>query len=245
MEVLGIPVSSLSSTDLVSRIAEGSKAIDEAYLAFALHVGGLLEAAENEAFRAIMKDAGLVYADGAAVTLLARRNGGRIGRHPTTDLGHALIRALKSRQPERTLRVALLGGPPGLAESAGATLQSMHEVHIVFSSTGYFQDDSMTLLRLRDSEPDIVFVGLGAPREMVWTTEHKASLPACPIVTCGGWFGFLAGEEHRAPQFLQRSGMEWAWRLGQAPKRLFSRYFRGGLLVVRELISPHRFDSLG
>ena len=70
-------------------------------------------------------------------------------------------------------------------------------------------------------------IGLGAPREMVWCQRHRDELPTGLVLTCGGWFGHIVGDERRAPRMLRRSGLEWIARVAQAPKRLGPRYARG------------------
>ena len=95
------------------------------------------------------------------------------------------------------------------------------------------------LERLRNARPDVVVVGLGAPREMLWVDEHLTELPPALVLTCGGWFGFLTEAEKRAPLWMQSAGLEWSYRVAQAPQRLAGRYARGlgttGLLAARML----------
>lgn len=238
VDVLGIKVSSRVCEDLVESLVAASREIKNAYLAFALHVGGLLEADTSQYYVDVMNRADLVYADGAAVSVLAYRKHGRAPRVPTTDLGHKLIEGL-SRASGSDLRVALLGGPPGLSQEAGRALQGRHGgIEIAYTGDGYFDDVDKVLAELRDSRPDLIFVGLGAPKEMYWCSDHKGDFPPALVVTCGGWFGFLAGEERRAPVILQRIGLEWVWRLAQAPLRLFKRYSRGAGLVAKRLLFP-------
>lgn len=212
---------------------------------YALHVGGLTHR-EDRRFVDEMRDAELVCADGGSVVLLGRLAGANsMERAPTTDLGWDVVRE-SSRRLARPVRVGLIGGPPGLAQRAAARLAAEASVEPVFTAHGYDQDWARTLDELRDAAPDLCFVGMGAPREMLWTREHLDRLPECPIVTCGGWFGFLAGEESRAPAPLRRSGLEWIARLVQDPMRLGPRYATGAwvtlVLAVKTARSRWRSD---
>ncbi|WP_083518668.1 WecB/TagA/CpsF family glycosyltransferase [Serinicoccus chungangensis] len=187
-----------------------------------------------------MDAASLVYADGIAIVLLARIGGARvIERAPTTDIGISILREM-AKTLERPVRVALIGGPPGLADSAASVLQEKSPAHTVFTSHGYFSDDLEMLDSLREARPDVIFLGLGMPLEAVWSVQNRSELPPSIVVTCGGWFGFLAGEERRAPLVLQRLGLEWVYRLKQDFPRLAGRYSRGLLMSISLIPSQLR-----
>ncbi len=207
-------------------------------LAFALHVGGLNHSGDAD-FVAAMAQADVVYADGGAVTTLARLAGARsIERAPTTDIGWDVLRRLSQRLG-RPSRIALIGGPQGLAERAGAALEKGDAGVVVATEHGFHQDWTLPLTRVRGAHPDVLIVGLGAPREMIWAMTHRDQLPAVPVLTCGGWFGFLSGEELRAPQVLRKPGLEWIARVAQSPRRLGPRY-AVGCLVTASLV-PQAF----
>jgi N-acetylglucosaminyldiphosphoundecaprenol N-acetyl-beta-D-mannosaminyltransferase len=194
--------------------------------AFALHVGGLNARRERD-FVTAMRRADVVYADGGSVVWLARLAGGEsIERTPTTDIGWEVLSGFAARVG-RLPRVALIGGPEGLATRARAVLESAGAADVVHVDHGFHDDWSAPLARLRATGPDITVVGLGAPREMVWCEDHRAELPTGLVMTCGGWFGHLVGDERRAPRVLRRSGLEWIARVAQAPTRLGPRYARG------------------
>ncbi len=123
--------------------------------------------------------------------------------------------------------MALIGGPPGLAERAGTVLEESGVAEIVLVDNGFHSDWTEPLARLREAAPDITVIGLGAPREMVWSQQHRDELPPGLVLTCGGWFGHLVGDERRAPRLLRRSGFEWIARVAQSPTRLGPRYAKG------------------
>ncbi|MEP7092134.1 MAG: WecB/TagA/CpsF family glycosyltransferase, partial [Nocardioidaceae bacterium] len=206
--------------------ADGSGAAAAPVLVYALHVGGL-NARRDARFVEAMRRAAVVYADGGSVVWLARLAGAQvIERAPTTDVGWDIVRELAvvlGRPP----RVALIGGPEGLAERAGQVLAQEASVEVVLSDHGFHDDWTQTLESLRETAPDLVLVGLGAPAEMVWSEDHRDRLPGAVVLTVGGWFGHLVGDERRAPRVLRRSGVEWVARLAQSPRRLGPRYARG------------------
>ena len=208
--------------------------------AYALHVGGLNARHERD-FVVAMRQADVVYADGGSVVWLARLAGAnRIERAPTTDIGWELLRGFAARTG-RAPRVALVGGPDGLAERAGAVLEAAGVAEIVHTDHGFHDDWSGPLARLREVAPDVTVIGLGAPREMVWSQQHRDDLPPGLVLTCGGWFGHLVGDEKRAPALLRRSGLEWIARVAQAPQRLGPRYAKGaGATAVLALSTLRR-----
>jgi N-acetylglucosaminyldiphosphoundecaprenol N-acetyl-beta-D-mannosaminyltransferase len=206
-------------------LAVGS-ARDRAVLAFALHVGGL-NAQNDGRFVAAMDAADLVYADGGSVVWLGRRNGAmRLGRAPTTDIGWDVLRGIASRQG-RLPRVALIGGRPGLAKRASATLEEAGVAEPVLIAHGYHDEWADHVDRVRRARPDVILVGMGVPNEMVWAHEWAPRIRRGLVLTCGGWFGFLAGEERRAPRIIRYPGLEWIGRVAQQPWRLGPRYARG------------------
>lgn len=197
-----------------------------AVLGFALHVGGL-NALNDSRFVEAMNAADLVYADGGSVVWLGKRNGAsRMSRAATTDIGWDVLRGVAA-QLGRVPRVALIGGPPGLAKRAAATLEAAGAAEPVLIAHGYHDEWADHVDRVREAQPDVVLVGLGAPNEMVWAHEWAPRIGRGLVLTCGGWFGFLAGEERRAPRVIRRPGLEWIGRVAQQPWRLGPRYARG------------------
>ena len=85
---------------------------------------------------------------------------------------------------------------------------------------------------IKESKANLVWVGLGCPKQERWIAQHKADLPPAVYFGVGAAFAFHAGEVDQAPHFLQRCGLEWAYRLMKEPKRLFKRYFKYNTLFI-------------
>ena len=171
VEVGPFVVDDLSYDDAVeAAVALATADRDVPSRAYALHVGGLNHRRDSN-FVAEMASAELVYADGGSVVLLAKLAGAdQVERAPTTDLGWSILRALGDRLGRPT-RIALIGGPPGLAERAGAALTEGGAGTIVFTADGYQEDWTPVLAELVAAEPDVCVVGMGAPREMLWVRQ--------------------------------------------------------------------------
>lgn len=227
----GTSLAIVDESKCVFELAERSK---EAQIVAAIHIGGL-NARETPGFKAALADSAVVYADGVGVVLLARIAGAKsIQRAATTDIGIPIITAI-SRSLNRPARVALLGGGPGLAETAAVALERLAPSEVVYMNHGFHAEGSWAdvLQSAGASKPDIVLIGLGSPQELIFASANRSYFPGALIVTCGGWFGFLAGVEPRAPQIAQTLGLEWLVRMSRSPRRLTGRYIKGVFVFAR------------
>lgn len=232
----------LSAAQVVDVMVQGlrsSARLSRAWVAYALHVGGL-NARRDKDFVTAMSRADLIYADGMSVVMLARFAGASsIERSGTTDIGWNVLRKLGDALG-RPVRVALIGGPDGLTRAAAPILEEEAGVEVVLTEHGYHNEWASVLDALVLSRCDVILVGLGAPREMEWVEAHRDRLPPCLVMTCGGWFGFITRAEKRAPEWARRCGAEWAFRLAQSPRRLFRRYATGMFSTVMMALSMMR-----
>lgn len=197
-------------------------------------------------FREIYSQAGLVLPDGFSLLLAARLIGKRLKERVT---GVDLFKALCGRAAEMGLSIYLLGGQPGSAALAAQKLKAAFPKLIVAGTCcpalGFENDPeqlSAIALRIREAKPQILFVGLGAPKQENWIYEHglKLDVPICMGI--GGSFELVSGLVPRAPHWMQRSGLEWLFRLAVEPRRLWKRYLIGNLqfmaMVLRQLLRP-------
>jgi N-acetylglucosaminyldiphosphoundecaprenol N-acetyl-beta-D-mannosaminyltransferase len=102
------------------------------------------------------------------------------------------------------------------------------------------EEDARMVEIINESAPDIVWVGLGMPKQELWVAEHQDRLTAPVLMAVGAAFDFHAGTVRQAPTWMQRSGLEWLFRLVQEPRRLWRRYLLAntrfaGLLMRRAL----------
>jgi N-acetylglucosaminyldiphosphoundecaprenol N-acetyl-beta-D-mannosaminyltransferase len=169
----------------------------------------------------------LLYADGASVVVAAKLNGfKKIQRSATTDIAPRLLTEI-TKVVARQLRIGLIGGSNQFIEKVKEYFINEYHVEVVYAINGFpltwekFHFDNLS------KEVDLLFIGMGVPNESIFLASYTIKLRAKIILTCGGWFGFLIQSERRAPKFLQKSGLEWLWRIGQSPKRLLPRYIKG------------------
>jgi N-acetylglucosaminyldiphosphoundecaprenol N-acetyl-beta-D-mannosaminyltransferase len=234
-----LALSDISQEELVRRLADaisGRPAMPT--LCLAAHVSAL-NAADDQAFLAAYNAADLSYADGYSVQVLARLSGARHSRRlATTDLWPRLLNEV-ARREAGPLKVAIIGGAPGVAEAAAANADFFPPtlVQIVACFDGYQSDYHDPLQVLQRLKADVLLLGLGMPLEALWLAKHADEIGVSVAITCGGMLRLVAGQESRAPGAMQNLRCEWAWRLLTDGRRTRSRYLVG-LLSVSRLIGP-------
>lgn len=198
---------------------------------------------ENAGLRRAYADASLVIADGWPVVVASQLLGKPLPeRVPGSDIVPAVFGAVRGRKP---LRVFLLGAGPGVGERARQRIHDRwHGVQVtgVYSPPFGFERDAAEneaiLARIEAAEPDLILVGLGAPKQELWVHKNRDRIRAKVALCIGATIDFLAGEKPRAPRWVQRVGFEWFHRMMSEPKRLLPRYARNAVvfpgIVVRE-----------
>ena len=195
---------------------------------------------EHTGLQRAYTDASLVLVDGFPLLAAARLLGKQIPeRVPGSDLVPALFESTNSvdlHDGEHTsgpLKVFLLGAAPGVADRAAANIHrrwSAVKVVGTYSPPLGFEKNSAEneaiLRRIVNSKPDIVIVGLGAPKQELWVQANRDQIVA-PVALCvGATIDFLAEEKQRAPVWMRRTGLEWLHRLVSEPRRMAKRYLR-------------------
>ncbi|TMN17638.1 WecB/TagA/CpsF family glycosyltransferase [Pseudoxanthomonas sp. X-1] len=127
----------------------------------------------------------------------------------------------------RPLRFFLLGGKPGVGEAAARTLEDVHGQRVVGVCDGYAQMRAQgegLVDTINAAAPDVLLVALGNPIQERWILEHSAALQVPLAFGVGALLDFLSGNARRAPRWVQKLHMEWAYRLLHEPRRLIKRY---------------------
>ncbi|MEN0110618.1 MAG: WecB/TagA/CpsF family glycosyltransferase, partial [Planctomycetota bacterium] len=168
----------------------------------------------------------------AAARLLGRALPERVAG---SDLAPGLIaRASASHAAGATpIRLFLLGAGPGVAERAAAKIADrwpgVETVGTHCPPLGFEHDDAENekiLAAIDAAKPDVLLVGLGAPKQELWVHRHHQRITARVALCAGATIDFLAEEKARSPRWMQRLGLEWVHRLCSEPKRLAGRYAR-------------------
>ena len=200
---------------------------------------------QSPELRAVYEDAALILADGWPVVAASRLVGRPL---PERVAGSDLVPTLFSAATEeRPMTAYLLGAMPGVAATAAANIhQKWPHVKVVgtYSPPFGFEKDTKECEHILDmiaaANPDVLVVGLGAPKQELWVHQYHRQIRAKTALCVGATIDFLAGEKARAPRWIQRIGMEWCHRMLTEPRRLAKRYARDAWifprLVLREWI---------
>lgn len=174
---------------------------------------------ENKSLSRTLNKADLVTADGSGVIWASKYLGDPIEERVT---GIDLLDAICKDANQKGWKLYFLGAAPGIAEKAVLKVLELYpECQIVGYENGYFKEDDEERIveNIKKANPDILFVALGAPRQEFWIREHLKELEVPVCMGVGGSFDVLAGKVDRAPEWMQKSGLEWLYRLIKEPWR--------------------------
>ncbi|AFY59070.1 teichoic acid biosynthesis protein [Rivularia sp. PCC 7116] len=231
VNICGVKIDNYSFNEVVKRIVDHTiTGVVPAYVVTpnAQHV---LTLQRDTYFRNIYKDAFLAVPDGVSLLWSAKFLKTPLnGRVNGTDL----FEELSAVAEKKGLKVFLLGGRPGAAEAAKRTLQARHpDLKIVGTHCPPYgfesQPQQLALInsKIKAVAPDILFVGLGAPKQEKWIYENYLELGVPVSLGIGVSFELVADMVQRAPSWMQKWGLEWLFRLIVEPKRLWKRYIMG------------------
>jgi exopolysaccharide biosynthesis WecB/TagA/CpsF family protein len=239
IEILGVPFARLGRADAVDAIESLYEREAPAFIAFA-NSHSLNLAAANPSYKEVLRRADLVLNDGKGVMIAAHIKGARF---PADLNGNAMSPLILERAAARGWPVYFLGGRRGVAERAAKRLTNRLPALVVAGvSDGYFDpsDEGRVIGDIKRSEAGVLMVAFGNPVQEYWLDRKLASTGARIGLGVGAFFDFQAGEVPRAPDSLNRVGLEWAYRLAKEPRRLWRRYLLGHPLflarVVRESV---------
>ncbi|HEY8473462.1 MAG TPA: WecB/TagA/CpsF family glycosyltransferase [Natronosporangium sp.] len=230
VSVDGVAIDPLTELDVVTTVC-GALDRGEGGRILTPNVDILRLARADPAVRQYLADATIVVADGMPVVWASRLAGTPL---PERVPGSGLIWSLSYHLGRSGRSVYLIGGVPedGARRAAAVLAAACPGLRIAGArSPAYgFEHDSESLAELCagvvEAKPDLVFVGLGFPKQERLIDALRPELPMSWFIGCGAAIDFVAGDRPRAPQWMQRSGLEWLWRLAGDPRRLAGRYLR-------------------
>jgi len=196
----------------------------------------------------LLGTASLVVPDGMPLLWAARLRGDQL---PERVTGSSLIFSLSAAAARAGRSVYLLGGPPGVPELAAGRLRQRYPDLIVagcYAPPWGFERSREGVLavrrRLAAARPDIVFVGLGCPKQERLIAAIGPHLPTAWYLGCGAAIPLAAGTVRRAPRWMQQAGLEWLFRLLSEPRRLFHRYVVADLPFAVRLLAASAAERL-
>ena len=238
INVLGVGVSAITMSDALEAIENWIDRGEHQYICIR-DVHGIMQSRRDETLRQIHNSAGMVTPDGMPLVWLSWLNG---FRHVERVYGPDLMLACCQHFVTKGYRHFLYGGKEGVAERlADRLLERFPGLTIAGTLSPPFRpltedEDHEIVRQINLARPDIVWVGLGTPKQERWMSAHVGRLSASVLVGVGAAFDFHAGVKPQAPRWLQRSGFEWLFRLAVEPRRLGARYLVNNPLFVWEVL---------
>lgn len=239
--VLGVPVDSSSMQDVLQHIAHSTKTKQRFFLSTP-NLNFVMAAQSDLSFRKSLILSDLCPVDGMGALVICRLLGIPINtRVAGSDLPVAMAENAQALLG-RPLRMALFGGDTGVAGKAQAIInarfpQQLECVDAIDPGlmTPEKMQDPATIARLNRCNADFLLVALGAAKGQAWILRNQDALTVPAISHLGATINFIAGTVNRAPRLVQKSGLEWLWRIKEEPK-LASRYLSDGTMMAKLML---------
>jgi N-acetylglucosaminyldiphosphoundecaprenol N-acetyl-beta-D-mannosaminyltransferase len=234
-DVLNVGITLGDPDQMISEIGRWIRERGPARTLAAVNVHTFMEAQRSPRYRQALNDAAIAFVDGVPIRWLMKSSG--IPPPPRIHGADFMAAALERLPDARHLFYGSTSETlERLTERLGKRYPGLRVAGTIsppFRKTAV-EENAETLQKLNSSQADILWVALGAPKQELWALLNRPGL-SIPVVACvGAAFEIHAGRFDRAPQRLQKMGLEWAWRLRQDPARLWRRYFttNGGFLTL-------------
>jgi N-acetylglucosaminyldiphosphoundecaprenol N-acetyl-beta-D-mannosaminyltransferase len=239
VDVLGVGISCLTLDSAVEEVS-GWVVHDEHKYVCVTGVHGVMECRRDPQLLRIHNRSGLTTPDGMPMVWSARWAG---RRDVSRVYGPDLMAVVLARAAERGWSSFFYGGGPGTAQLLAERLTARFPgLRIAGTWTPPVRplrpdEDAEVVRVINDSGAQLVWVGLSTPKQERWMAEHVERLRANALFGVGAAFDLHAGTVPQAPRWVQHSGLEWAYRLGREPRRLWRRYLRNNPAFVLDILA--------
>lgn len=240
--VWGLPLMPLTLAGTLERIAELVRERKPSYV-ITSNLNYAMLSSQRADLREVNARAAMLLADGMPLVLASRLQKTPL---PERVAGADLIWKMCEQAARLGHRLFLLGGAAEVSTAASRRLQQLYPGLIIAGthSPPYRElsesEHAALLDEIRQARADILIVAFGQPKGELWIADNYEKIEVPVSIQVGASLDFVAGKVMRAPRWIQRIGMEWAFRLAQEPRRLLGRYARNGLFLIRMLFSRTR-----
>jgi N-acetylglucosaminyldiphosphoundecaprenol N-acetyl-beta-D-mannosaminyltransferase len=238
VNVLGVGISVLNLPGALETISDAIRARRKGYICVT-GVHGVMEAQTDENFRRILNNALLCTPDGMPMVWLGKIHGHSEMRRV---YGPDLLLEVCAWSEKNPCRHFFFGGAESVAgQLAEKLLARFPKLEIAGTFTPPFRalepaEEKKLQEKIRSARPDILWVGLSTPKQEKFMAEFLPRLDVTLMIGVGAAFDFHAGRVKQAPRWMQRSGLEWLYRLCQEPRRLAKRYLRNNPLFAVKIL---------
>jgi len=231
IDFMGLSIDRISMNEVLKRIELFVESEKPHRIVF-LNALKIVLANSDKELQEIINASDLVLADGMSIVFSLRLlEGIQTERVPGVDLMQQAIELVE----KNGYRLYFLGSTPEVVDRIVNIYRTKFpKLKIAGWHHGYFSADEETgiLREIRKNRTDILFVAFGSPQKEKWIEKNYRDLHVPVCICVGGSFDVLSGERKRAPRWIQKIGLEWFFRLIQEPRRLWWRYFKGGIIFV-------------
>jgi N-acetylglucosaminyldiphosphoundecaprenol N-acetyl-beta-D-mannosaminyltransferase len=237
VNVLGVGVSAINMDMALARIQQALEKKAKGYVCVT-GVHGVSEAQSDAEFRQILNQAFLCTPDGMPLVWVGRLKG---QQHMARVYGPDLMLAVLALSEQTGWRHFLYGGGNGTAQTLRARLEERFpKLQIVGTYQPPFrplnaEERAALEETIRVARPDVMWIGLSTPKQERFMAEHLPKLDVTLMFGVGAAFDFFAGKVRQAPRWMQRSGLEWFFRLCCEPGRLWKRYLKNNPLFIARI----------
>lgn len=226
VNILGVGINAITLPQALRQISTWIDTQTRQYVCVCT-VHTVMECQKDDKMRQAVNQAGLATPDGMPlVWLSSKMNPGAVER----VYGPDLMLALCELSVAQGYKHFFYGGAAGVADLLAEKLQQRFQgLKIAGTYSPPFrpltdEEDAHIINAINESKPDIIWVGLGTPKQDLWMAQHRNQLTAPVLIGVGAAFDFHTGRIAQAPKWMQNAGLEWLFRLWQEPKRLWYRY---------------------
>jgi len=247
VNICGVPISSVNIDHACEVVDQWIIERKKAYVCVA-PVSTIVDSQLDNDYKQVLNGADMITPDGMPLVWVAKFMG---NREVERTYGPDLMMALCGKGQDQGRKHYLYGG----TESTCSLLRNVLKRKFPnISILGHYappfrpqhtQEDEQVIEQINRANPDILWVGLGSPKQDFWMQEHRERLNVPVIIGVGAAFDFIAGVKKQAPRWMQRSGLEWFFRLCSEPKRLWKRYLVGNIRFVYLLMKYGLKAKLG
>ncbi len=238
IELLGIKFSNISFKEILDSIQLAIQNHTQLSICYA-NVNSINQTFENRKLKKLFSEFDIVHQDGFGVFLASKLLFGTKGfsiRQSGSDFYEILIKF----GIERKLKFFIFGDTD---ETLGNIKTSYPALELIGLQNGYFFENDKILIETNKSNPDILIVGMGTPKQEEWIVTNRDKINTKVIIAVGDGIKIFAGNKRRGPKWIQRIGLEWLVRLFFEPKRLWKRYIIGIPLFIFRVIKFKLLNS--
>lgn len=215
-EILGVKVSNETYESITKKIFLNIEEKKKTFIV-AVNPEKVIRASNENTLKELINSADFQIPDGIGLIIASKIKKGKIRNRIT---GVDLMMRLVEEAANQNKKIFLYGGKPGIAEKAKDTLLKMYpDLQISGTLSGYIDNNEEVIETINKEKPDLLFVALGSPKQEEWILANKEKVNAYIFQGVGGSFDVLSGKVKRAPEFYQKLGLEWLYRLIKEPWR--------------------------